>query len=403
MRDGGIHRAAADAWIRRIPERPSSEYTPRLYSRYRKPVNPGRLRPILLVFLLALALGWTVLSLRVGRDGDQFDFLLWEMQSLPNRWLYALGAPLRGPSPEDALARYFAAPDGSADARSFENVTEAAIEGRLTGALDAEGLGWPVPGMLPPVDFELAASPHVLVLSPRARIERVHSESLRPDLSLQDIEAIEREAEADGTYSALVVPTGGVATYPAIVGGDSYRDVVGAAAHEWVHHYMVLYPLGRAYFDSNDARTINETVADVVGDEIAERVIARYGVPSTSQPSGADPPVPSSVDPIMLLRDLRVEVDGLLAAGRIVEAEQRMQAAREELVRLNASIRPRRLNQAYFAWYGTYAARPDSVDPLGAQIRTVRERAGSLARFVEQVRDVRSRADVARLAGAASR
>jgi hypothetical protein len=194
-----------------------------------------------------------------------------------------------------------------------------------------------------------------------------------------------------------------VATYPAIVGGDRYRDIVSAAAHEWVHHYMVLYPLGRAYFDNNDARTINETVADVVGDEIAQRVIARHGVPPPSQSPVADPSGSLSVDPIKLLRELRIEVDGLLAAGRIEEAEQRMEAVRNELANANAFIRPRRLNQAYFAWYGTYAARPDSVDPLGSQVRTVRERAGSLARFIEQVRDVRSRADVARLAGEPAR
>jgi hypothetical protein len=165
---------------------------------------------------------------------------------------------------------------------------------------------------------------------------------------------------------------------------------------------MAIYPLGRAYFDNNDARTINETVADVVGDEIAGRVIESHGVPPPPlpQPAAADPSSPSGVDPTMLLRELRIEVDGLLAAGRIDEAERRMEAVREELANSNASIRPRRINQAYFAWYGTYAARPDSVDPLGSQIRTVRERAGSLARFIEQVRDVRTRADVARLAAA---
>jgi hypothetical protein len=57
----------------------------------------------------------------------------------------------------------------------------------------------------------------------------------------------------------------------------------------------------------------------------------------------------------------------------------------------------RRINQAYFAWYGTYAARPDSVDPIGPQLRELRERAGSLARFLELVRGATTRDDVARL------
>ena len=54
----------------------------------------------------------------------------------------------------------------------------------------------------------------------------------------------------------------------------------------------------------------------------------------------------------------------------------------------------RRINQAYFAWYGTYAARADAVDPLGDQLRELRERAGSLARFLELVRGVTTRAEV---------
>ena len=44
---------------------------------------------------------------------------------------------------------------------------------------------------------------------------------------------------------------------------------VGTAAHEWVHHYLAFYPLGASYFRSQDLRTLNETVADVVGDEVA--------------------------------------------------------------------------------------------------------------------------------------
>lgn len=72
-----------------------------------------------------------------------------------------------------------------------------------------------------------------------------------------------------------------------------------------------------------------------------------------------------------------------------------MEAVRLELVERGARIR--RLNQAYFAWYGAYAARADSVDPLGGQLRELRARAGSLARFAALVRGVTTREQVAAL------
>jgi hypothetical protein len=169
-----------------------------------------------------------------------------------------------------------------------------------------------------------------------------------------------------------------------------------------VHHYLALYPLGRAYFDTGDTRAINETVADVAGDEIAGLALQRFNdVPPPDIEAPETDPRPF-VDPFKLLRDLRVEVDSLLAEGRIDEAERRMQSVQEQLATANTSLKPRRINQAYFAWYGTYAARPDSVDPLGDQVRAVRQRAASLAHFLELMRGVQSRAEVERLAVAAA-
>jgi hypothetical protein len=69
-----------------------------------------------------------------------------------------------------------------------------------------------------------------------------------------------------------------------------------------------------------------------------------------------------------------------------------MEAVRLELC--DAGFCLRRLNQAHFAWYGTYAARPDATDPLGPQIFELRERSGSLAEFVRAVRGVKTRAEV---------
>ncbi len=83
------------------------------------------------------------------------------------------------------------------------------------------------------------------------------------------------------------------------------------------------------------------------------------------------------------MRETRLEVDRLLAAGRITEAEQYMETRREILVQRGYAIR--KLNQAYFAFHGSYAVGPAATDPIGAKLRALRQRTASLAEFVQAV------------------
>ena len=363
--------------------------------------------------IVGVAAAALILGASAWRDrarGDRFDLLRWERLTLAGKVLAVAGAPLRAdPPPDEAIVRYFAAAAGSPDRHALENAVEGALAGRIDAVLDAQGVRGrvPAPGsVFPPVALELAAAPRVLVESPRAVIERRSTALLRPGIAAADAAAIERDVEArDRSVSALVVGSGGVAAYPAIVtDGGTYADTLEAAAHEWVHHYLAFYPLGLSYFASPAATTLNETVADLVGDEVARLALARWGDPTrpaasaaasatASATPAARPPRPA-VDVNAVLRDLRREVDGLLAAGQIADAEARMEAVRQQLAA--DGFRIRRINQAYFAWYGTYAARPDSISPVGGQLRELRERAGSLTAFLEVVREATSRADVQR-------
>ncbi|MGE3855458.1 MAG: hypothetical protein AB7G21_00725 [Dehalococcoidia bacterium] len=348
----------------------------------------------------------TVLAASLFGDrllGDRFDIVRWERDTIAGKWLYLLGEPLRDdPSPDEAIARYFAAPPGSEERRRLEGAVEHALAGRIDAAAREAGLrgALPAPGtVFPPVNIELTQAPRVLVQSPRTVIQRLSTALLSPGLDAEDAARIERDVEGDHPdRSALVVPSGGVATYPAIVAeGSSYAGTVSTAAHEWTHHYLQFYPLGFNYFSSRDATAINETVADIVGDELRARIIEQWGDPT--RPAATPTPTPTATatpprraDVNATLRDLRLEVDALLAAGKVEEAEARMEAVRQEL--WAAGFRIRRLNQAYFAWYGSYAARPDATDPLGGQLRELRRLSGSLERFVEVVRETSTRAEV---------
>ncbi len=365
----------------------------------RSPARWGRLASTATGALVGITLVVGALSLRDARAGDSFDLVRWELNTLPNRWL-AVIAERFGSRPDDdeVIRAYFdLEPDDPARAR-YENDVERIVEGRIDRVLDDLGISARValPGsVFPPVDLELATSPQVLVTSPRSVIRRERTDLLRPDLDLDHALRIEVEASGEDT-SALVVPSGGVATYPAIVSDrSSYAGMLGTSAHEWVHHYLAFYPLGFNYYDSGDLKAMNETVADIVGEEIAGIVLDRWGDPTAVEvpvaPRPVEPPSPA-VDRDAVLRDLRLEVDALLAAGRIEEAERRMDQVRQELE--DAGYYIREINQAYFAWYGTYAARPDATDPLGGYLREIRGRTGSLPAFLAAIRGWTSRAQV---------
>jgi hypothetical protein len=97
------------------------------------------------------------------------------------------------------------------------------------------------------------------------------------------------------------------------------------------------------------------------------------------------------------MRRIRLRVDELLAEGRVFEAEAYMETERQKLAA--AGYHLRRLNQAYFAFHGSYATSPASVDPIGPWLRQLRAQSGSLKAFVDQAAQMRSLDDLLRALG----
>ena len=86
------------------------------------------------------------------------------------------------------------------------------------------------------------------------------------------------------------------------------------------------------------------------------------------------------------MHETRVTTDALLAEGKIEEAEAYMEARR--LVFLKNGYLLRKINQAYFAFYGAYADSPGGAageDPVGPAVRALREQSDSLADFVNTI------------------
>lgn len=278
---------------------------------------------------------------------------------------------------------------------AFENDVERIIGSYVTEAIDQADLEETLPLfsdvslVWPPVAFELTNPPQLLVESPRHRIERVSDTLLKADLELADIERIEARASSEET-AALVVSIGGIAAYPAIVRENrTYEGIVETAAHEWVHHYLSFYPLGQSWGTGGDANALNETTANIAGRELARMVAERHPVSFPGGTNGAPPPAAErTVDFSAEMRALRLEVDALLAEGKVEEAEQLMDQRRQYFE--DNGIYIRKINQAYFAFYGTYADSPQSSDPIGPRVEAVWEHTGDVGLFLKVMRDVTS-------------
>jgi len=350
---------------------------------------------------------------------DEFNVVRWELQHVPNKWLYLtgrlLGRELSRSEEDERLARYLEitrsigelsgddTPDRAAIGRlrsqreEIENDVESIIEGRLTAVLREAGLDSSLPlfpdarWVFPPVDVEFDQPPAVLAVSRRDRIELVYRRPLRPGFSRDDAVARERAVEEDGELSALVLSIGGAATYPSIVAPeDTYDGLVDTVAHEWVHHYLFFKPLGRRVLESEELRTLNETVANLAAADLAGLVVNRYPLPEGA--AAARAPSSPAVDVGAALRALRLEVDALLARGRIGEAEALMEQTRLELA--GQGVFFRRINQAYFAFANVYADQPASTDPLGEQLRELREASGSVGGFLRAAGQLTSAEDL---------
>lgn len=363
-----------------------------------------------------------------GED-HAYDVISFELKALPQKWLYKIGSIFRGGSDmsdDEALNRYFSLspliarlgvtdPDSEdlaaarKEQRDLENRVEDIIEGRMTALLEDEGLAMEMPifsdlGIIfPPVDFELDEPPNVLAVSPRGRLDLDDSYLLSPSLDLATVEAIEDEVEADNGemdgLSARILRTGGVATYPAVLNAfDSYPELVDTAFHEWVHQYLVFFPLGRSYFAGSDARTINETVASISGRELARAYLERYGNVQIDDDGQSGPVAdagdarPTGFDFFEEMRQLRVDVEALLEDGEVLEAEALMDAKRDEFEDNGYYIRE--INQAYFAYRGFYATGSGSIDPLGPNLEQVYRRSGSPGEFLRSVAGITTRDEV---------
>lgn len=285
------------------------------------------------------------------------------------------------------------------------DTVEMVLEAQIRDVLSQEGIFNPFHKYVrvgigfPPVNFELGRPPHLLVISPRDRIESMREVPLLSEISREDMESLEADVDNQGV-SSLVVALGGMATYPSYVTDKaSLRFTLDTATEEWLHQYLSFKPLGFRYvLDLTGIRrdyeivTMNETLAGMVSKEIGKIVYEKYYVPRETEDITLEK-TQSGFDFNQEMREIRRAVDSYLARGEVEQAEEFMEQKRLYLVENGYNIR--KLNQAYFAFHGAYADKPTSVSPIGVELKQLRSQCDSLKGFLETVAAMTSRQELA--------
>ncbi len=382
---------------------------------------------------LPIGVQWNAVAL-LARD-EQFDYIAWELDAIAvkvNQTLYGLhpfmAETVRSQYVRDYMALLTQAqalegrvnaiftdpsvPDPEAvstelrterdmvraELRARQPLVESILEGQVAAVLVERGFG--LGGqLLPPISMHFTQVPMLLITSPRDTIRFDISINLNP-MPVDAQAALETLIDERQDVSSLIAPLGGIALYPAMVlETASIPHALDTIAHEWLHHYLFAFPLGLNYNFAGEARIINETTAHLFGREIAPLVLQRYypdlaplpGV-QLNAPTAPIEAAPPAFDFGAEMHETRVTVDEMLAEGQIEEAEAYMEERRRLFVEHGYGIR--KLNQAYFAFYGGYQSGEPGVggeDPIGPAVQAILDASPSIHDWIVTMRAITTR------------
>lgn len=273
--------------------------------------------------------------------------------------------------------------------RALRPRAEEAVESELSAVLEDEGFAWRGLLLFPPVDIKFARMPTMIVTSRRDKIERLERLLLQPDLEYIKRGELEDALLDEYGLSAFTGDLAGLSTYPTLVTDtDSLRSIMRTAAHEWLHVYWFFRPFGQAFWSSSEMGTLNETAADIAGRELGDATFAQMGGDLEKNALRYQPQEERDSQFTEMMRETRRRTEELLAEGRILEAEEYM---KERWWRLRlGGYGIRKLNQAYFAFYGIYGESASSVSPIGDQMAEFRSYFDSVGEFVRALSGISS-------------
>ena len=390
--------------------------------------GPILLLPLLLVTILlsgascAAQEPWDASLSRITRP-HRFSFVRWHLGQFAGLLRPTTIPPEAERDPAGYVRAYFAQeaqaralqraghelpPEQKAELARMRSVAERIIADQVTEAFRDEGIYNPLdrfiylPVTFPPVWFVFEPPPLILIVSARDQIAQIRQVMLVQEMDVATMEQIEAEVEALG-LSALVTPIGGLAaTYPAFVSTrTTLPRGIETVAEEWLHQYLAFTPTGWHFVlhllnlrTNHQIARINESLAHIVHEEIGERILAEhYGI--FPEPEPTEPEIEPEFDFRAFMRETRLQTEALLARGEIEMAESYMETRRQMLLAEGYFIR--KLNQAYFAFYGTYADAPGAITTVGDEFDALRAESLSLRAFLNAAVTVTTREDLYRL------
>lgn len=257
----------------------------------------------------------------------------------------------------------------------LKSIIEYELVNQNLGIRDSETL-------FPPLFVNLKSPPQLLVVSPRDNIKIIAKRLINPIYDMSEIESLERLIEKETSASVLIVNLGGIATYPPLIAdNESLIFTMETIAHEWFHHYWFFKPLGFNYFKSPEMTILNETAAEIVGSEIAKLAYDKLEIKQDSNIINASAKTKFNFNDEM--RATRTELDKLLKQNEINKAELYLE--NRTLAFQESGFNIRKLNQAYFAFYGTYGQNPASSTTITDELQLLRKKSKDLADFINTV------------------
>ena len=266
---------------------------------------------------------------------------------------------------------------------------EGFLEDIVEDSISSHGIGYKIGSIhFPPVAISFSPLPKLLVTSPRSNIFRLENILLSPDISTEEIIALENSIETNSDLSAIVVDIGGIATYPAMISSmSSMEHTLNLISHEWLHHFLAFRPLGQHMLASGQMNELNETIANIFGEAISKELMVTYSDDLNMTTCSSKPTHGStSFDFSLEMKLIRNKVDSLLQTGQIDQAEAFMENKRLFLESKGYPIR--KLNQAYFAFHGTYTDHPAAISDTFDKLVKLQERYPSLREFIWAVSGV---------------
>ncbi|MBN18854.1 MAG: hypothetical protein CL758_05190 [Chloroflexi bacterium] len=326
----------------------------------------------------------------------KYSLIEWEIQNIFDKWIYKISNKSKISKTQVIENHFYNKNEHDLiDFSNDEDEIEEFIEKSLSVVIKEQNINFIGGVQFPPVDIRLIEIPKLLVISPRDKIVHMDDILIKPYISSKEIIYIEEKFLNQHDLSAIILDIGGIATFPSsIPKNKNIKKIFIISLHEWVHHYLFFTKLGQNMFSSQEMRILNETLATRVSEELYSYVVEYLKVNYKFNNNDMNK-IENEINNTERIETFnfrdemmktRIETEKLLKENRVSDAENYMESQRDIFVDNGYNIR--KLNQAYFAFYGSYADSSASNTSIGTELTEFRSYFVDIESFISAIKTV---------------